>query len=140
MKNKNGFFLFEAMVAILIFIVGVIALLDLQNKSVENTTDAQFRGSAYMLANNLINLISVDYGNIANYTNEDTINSTTECDVKSGSCTEFERWKVSLIQSIPNSKVNLNYDATSKIINITIKWPNKLTNGETSFSLNSQLR
>jgi type IV pilus assembly protein PilV len=52
--NQNGIALIEAMVAILIFSLGILAIVALQALSMRNTTDAQFRAEAALLANSVI--------------------------------------------------------------------------------------
>jgi type IV pilus assembly protein PilV len=53
-SKQTGVALIEAMVAILIFSVGILAIVALQALSMRNTTDAQFRAEAALLANSAI--------------------------------------------------------------------------------------
>jgi type IV pilus assembly protein PilV len=53
-RNQTGVALIEAMVAILIFSIGILAIVALQALSMRNTTDAQFRAEASLLANSVI--------------------------------------------------------------------------------------
>jgi type IV pilus assembly protein PilV len=52
--QQTGIALIEAMVAILIFSLGILAIVALQALSMRNTTDAQFRSEAAHLANTVI--------------------------------------------------------------------------------------
>jgi type IV pilus assembly protein PilV len=52
--RQQGSMLLEALIAILIFSVGILALVGLQAASIKNTTDAKFRSDAAFLANKVI--------------------------------------------------------------------------------------
>jgi len=51
---QNGFVLLEALIAILIFSMGILAIVGLQAASVQASTDARYRTEASLLANQLI--------------------------------------------------------------------------------------
>jgi len=53
-RHQQGMSLLESLLAILIFSVGILALVALQGTSVRATTDAKFRADAGFLANQLI--------------------------------------------------------------------------------------
>lgn len=70
--SQKGSFLLEAMIAVLIFSFGVIALMGLQAASIKNTSDARYRATASLLANQIIGQMWVDRGNLASYTTPTT--------------------------------------------------------------------
>jgi type IV pilus assembly protein PilV len=53
-RGERGATLIEGMVAILIFSIGILAIMGLHAASIKNTTDAQFRSEAAYLANSVI--------------------------------------------------------------------------------------
>lgn len=53
-RGMRGVMLIEALVAILIFSIGVIALVGLQARAIAQTTDAKYRADAAFLANQII--------------------------------------------------------------------------------------
>ncbi len=53
-KSESGFMLLEALLAILIFSLGILALVALQAKSIQLASDAKYRTNATLLANQLI--------------------------------------------------------------------------------------
>ncbi len=59
--------LLEALVAILIFSMGIIALMALQAVSIKNSIDAKYRADAAYLANQIIGQMWVDRANINSY-------------------------------------------------------------------------
>jgi type IV pilus assembly protein PilV len=53
-SRQGGNFLLEALIGLLIVMFGILGLIGLQAKTIQNVTDAQFRGEAVFLANSLI--------------------------------------------------------------------------------------
>lgn len=65
--QQHGSSLLEALIAILIFSVGILALVGLQAASIKNSSDAKYRADAAYLANQIIGQMWVDRGNIPLY-------------------------------------------------------------------------
>lgn len=63
--SQQGVILLEALIAILIFSMGVLALVGLQAAMIKNTTEAKFRSEAAFLAQQRIGLIWSDPANPA---------------------------------------------------------------------------
>jgi len=66
-KRQDGVMLLEALIAILIFSIGILAVVGLQAVSIKNVTDAKHRTEAAFLANKLLSQMWTDAGNIASY-------------------------------------------------------------------------
>lgn len=56
-KSEKGVMLIEALVALLIFSFGILAIVGLQTAAVRNTSDSQYRVEASLLAQSLIGLM-----------------------------------------------------------------------------------
>lgn len=67
LKRQHGSALLEALVAILIFSIGIIALMGLQAVSIKNSVDAKYRADAAYLANQIIGQMWVDRSNLNSY-------------------------------------------------------------------------
>jgi type IV pilus assembly protein PilV len=68
MKHKQkGAMLLEALVGILVFSIGILALLGMQALSMQATIDAKYRSEASFLANEIIGVMWVDRAAIADY-------------------------------------------------------------------------
>lgn len=65
--NERGSILLEAMVAILIFSLGVLGLIGLQAASMRSTTEAKERVDASMLVNQRIARMLVEPANVASF-------------------------------------------------------------------------
>ena len=68
MNRQAGVVLIEALLGILIFSIGILALIGMQSVAVKNTTDARYRTEAAYLANNILSQIRLDMVNVNQYT------------------------------------------------------------------------
>lgn len=66
-RSQAGVMLLEAMIGILIFSIGILALIGMQGAAIRNTTDARYRSEASFLANQIIGQMWVDRANLASY-------------------------------------------------------------------------
>lgn len=64
---QRGVALLEALIAVLVFSIGILALIGLQAFAVKSSADAKYRADASYLASQVINQVWVDQANIANY-------------------------------------------------------------------------
>jgi type IV pilus assembly protein PilV len=67
LKSQAGVMLLEALVAILIFSLGIIALMGMQAASIAQVSQAKYRTDASYLANQIMGKIWTDQANIASY-------------------------------------------------------------------------
>jgi type IV pilus assembly protein PilV len=72
-SNQQGVVIIEALIAILIFSMGILALVGLQATMLQNTTASKFRSDASYIAQQRIGRMWADPGNAAAYviTNDD---------------------------------------------------------------------
>jgi type IV pilus assembly protein PilV len=66
-KAQHGVALLEALVGILIFSIGILAMMGLQAQSIRNTVEAKYRNEAAYLANQIVGQMWVDRANMADY-------------------------------------------------------------------------
>jgi type IV pilus assembly protein PilV len=66
-KSQSGVMLLEALVAILIFSIGIVAVMGMQAASIAQVTQAKFRTDASYLANQIMGAMWVDLPNVASY-------------------------------------------------------------------------
>ena len=66
-SKQGGAVLLEAMVAILIFSIGILAVVGLQAMAVESVSEAKYRTDASFLANQIIGEMWVNRANAASY-------------------------------------------------------------------------
>lgn len=66
-RLQQGVMLLEALVAILIFSIGILAVMGMQAASISQVTQSKFRTDASYLANQIIGRMWVDQANLASY-------------------------------------------------------------------------
>ena len=71
-RQQTGVMLLEALIAILIFSLGILAIIGLQAQSIRNSSEAKYRADASFLANQLIGYMWTDPANFAAYSHMPT--------------------------------------------------------------------
>ncbi len=114
--------LIEALIGMLIFSIGILALLGMQAVSMRATIDAKYRTEAGFLANELVGVIWSDAANIANYASASCA-STTSC----------AAWLAKVGTRLPNATgANIPTIAVSgRQVTVTLFWQRP---GETTVS------
>jgi type IV pilus assembly protein PilV len=107
----RGGTLIEVLVAMLIFMFGVLGLVGLQGGMTRAQTDAKFRADASYLAGELTGTIWADTVNVAKY-------DSTGCDAY-GPCSD---WKKKVAQVMPASQTIVTVVVATGSVNIVIKW------------------
>lgn len=70
--KQSGSVLIEALVAVLIFSMGILALVGLQGAMIKNSSDAKFRSDASFIAQERMGRMWTDPTNVANYVEDAT--------------------------------------------------------------------
>jgi type IV pilus assembly protein PilV len=129
-KREQGVMLLEALIGILIFSIGVLAIVAMQAAAIGYTSDAKYRSDASFLANQIIAQIWLDRGaNMAN---------TTSYAYPGGTATALSSWITKVNATLPQTAganapviaVTLSgTPASSSTVDVTIKWqpPNSAT-------------
>jgi len=104
--SQSGVMLIEALVAILLFTLGIIAVMGLQANSILQVSQAKYRTDASYLANQVISDMWVDQGNIANYTT-------------AGSA-QRAAWDDQVARSLPAGSGTIARAGT--VITVTVNW------------------
>jgi type IV pilus assembly protein PilV len=68
-KSQKGMVLIEAMIAVLIFSIGVLGIVALQAAMIKSTSQAQYRAQAQYIAQQMLGDMWADPNNIANHYN-----------------------------------------------------------------------
>lgn len=109
-KGKHyqaGASLMEALVAILIFSIGIIAMMALQAVSIKNSIDAKYRADAAYMANQIIAEMWIDRPNIDSYANYAT--SVTPACTPGGSASTYAKaiaWVSGVAGTLPGATAN----------------------------------
>lgn len=113
--KQQGSMLLEALISILIFSIGILAIIGLQATSIKMSSDAKYRTDASMLANQQLSLMWAD---IASATTAATAAIPTPFDplefvsYASGG-TNFNPWYSNIAATLPNASATI---ATNTIV------------------------
>lgn len=117
-KYQSGSMILEALISILIFSMGILAIIGLQAASVTASTDAKYRTEASLLANQLIGQMWV-----SNRTSTVLQNYSTTQDYANWLATVASRLPgVAANQPTLTVTPNVGLNTTSSLVTITIFW------------------
>jgi len=112
-RGQQGVMLIEALIAILLFSTGILAMIAMQGLAISYASDAKYRSDAAFLANELLGQIWVDRGQIAEYK------------YPGGTAPALTSWKTKLDLALPGTVANpplITVDAATGQVDIVIKW------------------
>lgn len=112
-RPQKGAALLEALVSILIFSMGILALVGLQAAMTKNASDANYRAQASYLANQLIGRMWVDQPNLASYA------------TSAGSYANRTAWLSQVNNSLPSSSATVTVNGANVAITINWRQPGK---------------
>lgn len=112
--QQQGSVLLESMIAILIFSMGILAIVGLQAASIKNTASAKYRTEASMLANQIIGQMWAD----------DKANASLKSNYESSSGAKYILWKASVTKALPGVASNAPTVAidASNVATVTVWW------------------
>jgi type IV pilus assembly protein PilV len=110
---QGGVMLIEALVAILLFSLGVVAVMGMQAVSIEQVSQAKYRTDASYLANQITGKMWVDQANIASYATSTYSGRTA--------------WNTVVANTLPQGTGTIAVNGT--VVTVTINWqtPNDST-------------
>lgn len=136
-KNSKGFTLLEAMIALVIFSIGLLGLAGLQATSIKFNKSAYLRTQATFLAYDMLDRMraNIDKANdtSANYLtslgtvtspSDDCMNSDSDCDAGELFLADRSEWKAALTSTLPSGDGTVTYDTSNgrtEVI-ITVYW------------------
>ncbi|MCL2656534.1 MAG: pilus assembly protein PilV [Betaproteobacteria bacterium] len=110
-KAARGIALIEVLVAMLIFMLGILGLVGLQSSVTRAQTDAKFRADAAYLASEGVARLWADLPNMNNY-------SGAGC----AGISSCKAWQDKVAASLPNGTGTLTIDATTGDVAVVITW------------------
>jgi len=110
-RRERGVMLLEALIAILIFSIGILAVVGMQSIAIKDVTSAKYRSEAAYLAQELLSQMWTDNGNIGTYAYTGTGTVPTK----------IADWVAKVQQKLPDSTNQL------PIVTLTNPTPNAVT-------------
>ncbi len=109
-KNKKGIFIIEAVIAILIFMIGILGIIKYQGETILATSQSQYRVTASFLADSILGDMWLKKNQLATF----------------GTSTEYDNWVTQVSQYLPGVSVD-NGSTTKPEVNVTTS-ANGITN------------
>jgi type IV pilus assembly protein PilV len=116
---NRGVVLIEVMVAVLIFMLGILGFIGMQTALTRATTEADQRANAAYLANDVMGRMWGDISNLASYNGTSCTNT---------GCAE---WREKVQQLLPGGTATITVDSTTNNVTVRIDWT--LPGGSTHF-------
>ena len=117
-KSQSGVMLIEALIGILIFSIGILALIGMQATAMKNTTDARYRSEASFLATQVIGQMWVDIANLSKYDKD-----------SAGAYANRDNWVTTVAATLPGIDVGagtllptIDVDPATNEVTVTIRW------------------
>lgn len=104
--KQSGVMLLEALIGILIFSIGILAMVGLQTLSIKNQADAKYRADASYLANQIIGQMWADRTNLATYQHYPTTTGATSlCNFSGAASTQANvtAWTTKVAGTLPGA-------------------------------------
>lgn len=131
-RQQRGFTLLEALIAILIFSFGILALIGLQAAAINDVRDAKYRADAAFLANQIVGLMWSDDpdNNLAAYALNTggancVFNGGAAAPGGSQAAINLANWQNQVGQTLPGATANqqqILVDGTTREVTITLCW------------------
>lgn len=102
-KSQTGILLIEAMVAILIFTIGVIALMGVQAVAMRNTSDSKIRMDAELFADQLLSEMTIDAPMAAGAA---SVTRLTQRYASAQNGPGYQRWRDRVTAALPGASVD----------------------------------
>jgi type IV pilus assembly protein PilV len=134
--KQKGVMLLEALIAILIFSIGILALVGLQATSISMSSDAKYRSTASMLANQMIGRMWNDIA-VVTASGPATTYSITEFDNYIGdpgnnTAPTYATWLATVQNNLPNATATVT---RSTVVTPSPAVPNSIQTSVTSVSV-----
>jgi type IV pilus assembly protein PilV len=131
-SKQHGVMLLEALVGILIFSIGILAMLGMQAVGMRNTIDSKYRSEAAYLANQIVGTMWVDRANIASY------------DDSGGGNARRTAWDNKVLATLPQDPADPTITAPSITIagrqaTIVVRWERPGDTTVSSYSVIAQI-
>jgi type IV pilus assembly protein PilV len=118
-KGQGGAMMLEALIGILIFSTGILALIGMQALAIAYASDAKYRADASFLANQVIADMWVNRGVLSEYDYDGS--GTTVASAPD----RIENWVQSVVNALPGSASNhpiVDVDAATGQVSVTVRW------------------
>jgi len=146
-QGQSGSVLIEAMVAVVIFSFGLLALISMQSAAVRSTTDAKYRADASFLANQIIGQMwGVANASLNNFANGVAATAANAATCPSGgaaaAAAEATAWLAAVSGMLPgadNDRQQITVDAATGQVTVRVCWLDRTAGGYHNHLVTAQI-
>lgn len=130
-RNEQGSVLLEALIAVLIFTLGILGLMGIQANAIGLSIDAKFRADAAYLANQIVSQMWVDRANLDTYAHKPTGAACSPTGANSGNAKVYSTtsgsWTYQIAKSLPGAsadkqQIKVTAVGATRQVEIAICW------------------
>ena len=107
-RHQDGSILLEALISILIFAFGVLALFGMQSIAIKNTSQVNYRANAIYMANQIISQAQGDINHLADYSSMTSAKVTP--------------WVAQVQAELPAGTGTIAVDTAASTMTVTVGW------------------
>jgi type IV pilus assembly protein PilV len=122
--SQGGIMLLEALIAILIFSLGILAIIGLQAQSVRNSAEAKYRADASFLANQIVGRMWADRANLPLYAHRPSgaVCSPGGADANNANVTEWLASVANTLPGAPATRQSIAVNAATNEVTVRLCW------------------
>jgi type IV pilus assembly protein PilV len=129
LKKQSGSVILEALISILIFSIGILALVGMQATAISGVADGKYRSTASFLANQMVGTIWANRQNAVNPSASNVMAASVDptfacapCDANSGVGNAYtQAWAMSSVAAaLPNAKTSITI--IGSVVTVTVGW------------------
>lgn len=126
-RDQSGVMMLEALIAILIFSLGILAIIGLQAASIRNSSEAKFRADASFLANQVISYMWADRANLAQYAHRPNgaVCEPSGGDSNNANVTTWLANVTNLLPGATNNMQSISVDALNRQVTVRVCWESR---------------
>lgn len=114
LKSQSGMMLLEGLLAILVFSLGILALVGMQAVAVKQVTDAKYRSDASLLAGQILGTMWVNVNRTLTPAAA-AADLSARFDTEAGDSPALTAWKAAVVAALPG----ITDDANQPTVNVT---------------------
>lgn len=131
----------EGLIAILIFSVGILAIIGMQAAAIKNSADAKYRADASYLANQIIGQMWADRPNLASYANYAGAGATCSPTGTASGNANVANWLATVASTLPNAGATKQQIVigANNLVTVTVCWQAPQDNVRHNFAATAQI-
>lgn len=116
--------LLEGLIAILIFSMGILAIVGMQATAIKNSADAKYRADASYLANQIIGQMWADRPNLASYANYPGAGAACSPTGAASGYANVASWLATVQNTLPNAVASQQQIVigANNLVTVTVCW------------------